>query len=117
MTFKDRKAPRSATMIAFAKAMKLFVGTPRVLVADVVETTGVHKTTATRLVHTLHKERVIYISGWAEDAMGRDHTPIFSFGDHEDVPRKKRSGAERSRDYRDRKRAALKLQKGLNREY
>lgn len=99
-------------MTVFAKAIKHFVGTPRVTVADIVDVTGVHETTAARLAHALHKEHVVHISGWVEDTLGRDQTPVYTFGGAPDVPRKPRkSGAERTRDYRDRKRAELKLQK------
>lgn len=99
-------------MIVFAKAVQHFVRNPRVIVADIVEATGVHETTAARLVHALHKERVVHITGWVEDTLGRDQTPVFTFGEGADVPRKKLTGAERNRNYRDRKRLAKLLTKG-----
>jgi len=99
-------------MIVFAKAVQHFVGNPRVIVADIVEATGVHETTAARLVHALHKEGVVHITGWVEDTLGRDQTPVFTFGAGADAPRKKLTGAERNRNYRDRKRLAKLLNKG-----
>lgn len=114
MSLRKPDAPRSVTMLVFAKAVGHFVGNPRVIVADIVEATGVHETTAARLVHALHKEGVIHITGWVEDTLGRDQTPVFSFGAGADAPRKKLTGAERNRNYRDRKRRANLLNKGTD---
>lgn len=101
-------------MIVFAKAIKHFVGSPRVTVADIAAATGVHETTASRLVHALHKEGVTHITGWVEDTLGRDQTPVFTFGAGADAPRKKLTGAERNRNYRDRLRLEKLLTKGQN---
>jgi hypothetical protein len=101
-------------MIVFAKAIRHFVNTSRVTIAEVAAATGVHETTASRLVHALHSERVVHIAGWLEDTLGRDQTPVFTFGDGADVPRKKLTGAERNRTYRHRQRLAKLTKKGTD---
>lgn len=104
------RAPRSIGMIVLAKAMRLLMFQARVTARDVVDSTGAHIVTASRILRAMHDEEVIHISGWVEDPIGRDQTPIFTLGPGTDVPRKKLSNAERSRNYRDRQRtAALKV--------
>lgn len=110
MPIRNSDAPRSVTTIALAKTIKLLLTHQAITVATIAAETGVHETTASRLVHALHHERVIYISGWVEDTLGRDQTPLYTFGDYADAPRRKKSGAQRSREYRAARRAEkLKL--------
>lgn len=107
MPLRKLDAPRSVTMMALAKSVRYFTTHKRVIVANIVAVTGVHETTASRLLHALHKERVIHISDWLVDSIGRDQTPVYTFGEAPDVPRRKLTGAERTRAYRDRKRASM----------
>jgi hypothetical protein len=62
-----------------------------------------HKNTTNKWLRLLHKERVIFIAGWLADSRGRDKTPIFAFGDSEDLPKKVLSRSEISRRYREKK--------------
>ena len=101
-------APRSVSMQVFAKAMSMLLRKKHACVEDIVDVTGLHNTTAARLVHALHAERLVHIGGWIQDTLGRDQTPVYHLGEGDDVPRRKQSGATRNRLYRARQRTNQK---------
>ena len=70
---------------------------------DAVETTGIHLTTAQNLLRCLKKHKVVHITAWDPDSLGRDVTPVYALGAGRDKPRRKKSAAERQRQCRQRK--------------
>lgn len=66
------------------------------------EETGLHRVTLYRLFRTLRKHKVVHISDWEPDRMGRDAMAVFKLGAGKDKAKHKLSTAERTRRYRER---------------
>jgi hypothetical protein len=56
--------------------------------------------TAYKWVRTIHEFRLIYISGWKADSIGRFNTPIYSAGNKLDKPKPRRTLRDRRRAYK-----------------
>ena len=70
--------------------------------------TGLHHVTIAKYLHHLVKRRVVRISGWHKDAIGRTYVPHYSMNPDglPDARKPERiSGAERSRQWRERQKA------------
>ena len=93
---------------AYARAFKLLLKEPATA-HDIVEVTGLHIVTAQSLMRTLKQHKVVHISAWDTDRMGRDVTPVYQLGPGKNLPRRRMTGAERQARCRARKleRAAL----------
>ena len=53
------------------------------------------------LMRTFKKHGLIHIYSWRQDTLGRDTTPVYSFGDGVDKPRRKMTAVQRSRKHRE----------------
>lgn len=74
---------------------------------QLAEETGLHLKTVQDLMRTLHRHKVVHIKGWEPNGRDIDTTPVFAFGKGRDVRRRKRSRAEISAAYRERKKNRL----------
>jgi predicted ArsR family transcriptional regulator len=72
---------------------------------EMAEHTGLHYHTVRDYVNALRKEQLVHIAYWGDDNIGRCSVPHFLFGKKTDVKRTKLSAAQRSKNYRDRKKA------------
>ena len=63
--------------------------------------TGLHRVTLYRLFRTLKKHKVVHVSDWEQDRMGRDMFPVFTLGAGKDKPKFKMPRAEIARRYRE----------------
>jgi hypothetical protein len=79
-------------------------GTP-FSVEELVDVTGWHPVTVGRLVRALHRKRVLHVSAWLPDTLGRDSAPVYMLGNKRDKSRKTTPPKDRSRAYRARKRS------------
>ncbi len=65
------------------------------------ELTGLHRVTLYRLFRTLKKHKVVHVSDWEQDRMGRDMFPVFTLGAGKDKPKFRMSRTEIARRYRE----------------
>lgn len=91
----------------YAKVFKMLLQDPATA-HEIVEETGLHIVTTQALMRTLKKHSVVHVCAWEADRLGRDVTPVYKLGEGRDKQRRKLSGAERARRYRERR--ALRLQ-------
>lgn len=75
---------------------------------EAMEVSGIHRLTAYSLFKSLKKHKVVHISAWELDSMGRDAIAVYQLGAGKDKARRKMTPAERSRRYKAKK-ANLKL--------
>jgi hypothetical protein len=80
---------------------------------NLMEVSGLGKSSVYRYVRTFHARSVVHISGWEKDAAGRALIPVYSLGRGSDAKRKNKSKAEINRGYAERKRMKL-VADGLN---
>lgn len=73
---------------------------------DIVEATGLHTVTAQSLMRTLKQYKVVHISAWDTDSLGRDAIPVYKLGPGRNAKRRKKSAAERQRQSREKKKMA-----------
>ena len=109
MTTKSLAKRARISHITTATILRLFLDGP-VSARDVVEATGLHLVTVYELLRVFRKEKVIHISAWDVDSMGRDAIAIFSVGQGKDAKRRALSRAQISSRYRERKRRVRMLQ-------
>lgn len=94
-------APRTGH-IAVAKMMSsLFDGGASL--ADIVEHSGLCIHTVRGYIRQLRKERVVYISSWDEDDIGRATVPTYAIGRKPDAKRIPRSRAQTAKQWRERR--------------
>lgn len=74
---------------------------------ELSEVTGLHLVTVQSLMRTLKKHKVVHISAWDTDKLGRDCTPIYAFGKGKNAARRKMSASDRTARYRAKKDKAL----------
>lgn len=70
---------------------------------ELSEETGLHIVTAQSLMRTLKKHKVVHVSAWEPDRLGRDATPVYKLGDGRNKPRRRMTHAERQARYREKK--------------
>lgn len=76
---------------------------------SMVEETGLHRQTVNTLMRCLRKHKVVFISDWEPDNLGRDAFPVFRIGNKKDAVRYKQTGKERTQRYRAAKKNAAKF--------
>lgn len=67
---------------------------------SLVETTGLKRQTVNVILSTMHKRKVVHISGWENNAAGRSSVRVFALGQGRDAPRKPKSRLEINRAFR-----------------
>jgi len=87
----------------FAKTIKMFDMGREVNAHQLADALEVSMRTSWLWLRTLHEMRCIHIVGWKKDTIGRDQTPIYSFGDGFDKPKSKRTAEDRRRIYAEKK--------------
>lgn len=92
--------------LSYAKLVRALTQTPRTK-PELAEITGLHIWTCRGYVDALHNEEVIHIVDWRKDGMGRDTTPVYQWGMGVDMKRRAKSGAQKARDRRARRRQEL----------
>lgn len=83
----------------YAKAIKLLIEDTS-SAYELAEATGLHTLTAQSLLRCFKEHKLVHISGWDTDGMGRDVTPVYSWGKGRDKPRHKLTDAERQHRYK-----------------
>lgn len=99
--------PVKSNHLAFALVVKELTEGP-ITTKDVVEVSGLYIQTARYLMNALHKYQAVHICAWEPNSRGVDTTPVYKLGRGKDKPKAKKSGAEKTQDYRTR-RDALNL--------
>lgn len=87
--------------LKMAKTLALLQAGP-LTARDLAIKTQVHLITAQDWLRALKAAGAVHVSGWLPDTLGRDSTPVYSLGAHEDKPRRKTPHAEIARRYRQR---------------
>ena len=64
------------------------------------ECTGLHIWTVRHYIRALYKEKMVHISSWLPDSMGRDAIAVFSFGPGIDKKRRVKATHERAYAYK-----------------
>lgn len=98
---KEVKAAR-VNHIVMGQTMALLKAGP-VTAQTVAQKTGVHIVTAQDWLRELRQQRVVFVSGWLPDSLGRDAVPVYEFGSEPDEPKRSLSRAEISKRYRQRR--------------
>lgn len=95
----------NVTAMTYAKLMVLLKEGTR-SISELAEEVGVHYETMKAYIRALHKEGVIHIHMWEDDARGANSIAIWMLGSAPDAKqRPKRSHYERQITYRAKKRA------------
>ena len=80
--------------------------------AELAEEVGVHYETMKSYIRALHKEGVIHIAMWEDDARGCNSIAVWMLGEKRDAPRRRRrTGYERQQTYRAKQRNLLMIQR------
>ncbi len=72
---------------------------------EAAEVSGIHVVTANSLFRCLKRHKIVYISSWETDRMGRDMVPIYEIGNKQDKKRRRQTNAERSATYKAKQKA------------
>jgi predicted ArsR family transcriptional regulator len=75
-------------------------------VTELAEATGLAYTTVREHVVALHREKLIHISSYSRDAMGRENARVWAWGENEDAKRKPLSHNKRMARHRTKKKHA-----------
>lgn len=94
---------RKVNQETYALVFKELLNNP-ISAHEAAEVSGLHIITAQSLMRCLKKHKVVHISSWEKDRMGRDVTPVYSLGNKRNVPRERMTGAERQAVCRAKKR-------------
>lgn len=94
---------RKVNQETYARLFKELLNNP-ITPHEAAEVSGIHPITAQSLLRCLKKHKVVHISAWEKDRLGRDVTPVYSLGSKRNVPRQKTSSAERQAVCRAKKR-------------
>lgn len=86
----------------YARAFKLLLQDPATA-HEIAEETGLHVVTSQNLMRCLKKHKVVHISAWDVDKLGRDCTPVYKLGNGKNVGRRRVTDAERTKRYREKK--------------
>lgn len=104
MAIKSLHIFRKVNHLVMAQTIKLLLTGP-ITAHEIAEHTGIHLVTAQEWMRCLRKEKAIHISGWLPDSLGRDVTAVYTVGKGRDKERHRMTPAERTKRYRDKKRA------------
>lgn len=88
----------------YAKLIKFLINNDATL-KQLANESGLHVVTASNLIKTFRKHKLVHICEWEMDKLGRDQTMVIRWGEGKDVKRFKMSGKERQRLCRARKKA------------
>lgn len=83
----------------YARLFKMLLDDP-ITAHEAAEETGIHIVTAQRLMRILKKHKVVHVTGWEPNGRGIDTTPVYTLGGGKDKPRRKKSSAQRTGEYR-----------------
>lgn len=70
---------------------------------ELVTASGLHLVTVYEFMRVLRRLKIVHISGWDRDKIGRDAIAVFALGDGREAKRRILSRAEIARRYRERK--------------
>jgi predicted ArsR family transcriptional regulator len=90
----------------YARVLRMLMENP-ITAHEAAEETGMHLITAQSLMRALKKHKVVHVSGWEADSLGRDTTPIYKMGRGRDRPRHKFTASERQARCRAKKKAMV----------
>jgi hypothetical protein len=105
-----RRPPIKINSLSYAKLIKHLLAVPAT-VHELAEETGLHHLTVALHMRALHAERLVHIGGWEQDSMGRDASPVWTWGAGRDKPRARKTSTERHRLYLERRKQAALLQR------
>ena len=95
--------------ISFAKLVRYMI--PGLYTLDqLAEKTGLFKKTVMHYARELHREKVVHIARYEKDSAGRRSKIVYKFGDCEDAPRVRQTGAEAMKRYREKKQGIQKIE-------
>jgi predicted ArsR family transcriptional regulator len=92
--------------LAFAIMVRALYDGPKTL-HQLSEITGLHLWTVRHYVKAMQRQEVAHITGWTKDSMGRDTTAHYALGMGVDMPREAKTGAQKQKALRARRRAAV----------
>lgn len=96
-----KKEQARLNYLAFTGFIEELVSGPSTSAA-LTEVTGLHFRTVNRLLRLMHERKLIHVSGWEKDALGRIGVRVYSFGAGKDAKRPNKPREQVNRDYRER---------------
>lgn len=96
-----RRPPIKVNAMSYAKLVAAVVASPST-VHDLAEETGLHHLTVASHIQAMRRERLVHISAWEKDTLGRDAIAVWQWGHGRDRPRGRLTGAQRSAAYAER---------------
>lgn len=103
---KDRASKHRVNHEAYAAVIKALLDHPQTA-HELAEVSGLHIVTSQGLMRVFKRHKIVHVSAWDPDSLGRDVTPVFSLGKGRNVARRKKTPAERTAAYRARQQAKL----------
>lgn len=100
-TESKRKTRVRSNHLAYALAIQAFQKRD-CTAAEIIERTGLHRSTVSALLGALRKHDLIHVSWWCPDTMGRDSTPVYRWGVGIDTPRRRTKSTRRAAQSRER---------------
>lgn len=79
--------------------------------------TGLHPATVGNYIREMHKLKLVHISGWEQDRLGRDCIAIYTWGFGVDKPRHKYTAAQRQARHRAKQLQEEKLDEAARRTH
>jgi DNA-binding transcriptional ArsR family regulator len=73
-------------------------------ISDLEEASGLHRKTVEKLMRIFKEHKLVYVSDYLPDKMGRDSYKVYSWGKGKDKERYRQTGKERQRKCREMKR-------------
>lgn len=86
----------------YARLFKMLLTDP-VTPYELADETGLHIVTAQRLMKIFKKHKVVHVSAWEPNTRGIDTTPVYTLGEGKHKPKRRKSDAQRTSEYRARK--------------
>jgi hypothetical protein len=111
---KDRSKIKKVNQEVYALVFKAFLEGP-CSITELEDISGMHRVTLQSLMRVLKRHKVVYISAWEKDRLGRDCSAVFTLGKGRNIPKQRKTPAERQADYRSRQQLRL-LTLGVSKE-
>jgi len=99
---KERSAVHKVNQESYALAIKELLEHP-CTAYELTDVTGLHIKTVQDLMRVFARHKVVHIAGWEPNGRGIDTTPVWKLGKGRNVARRRKTRAQVSADYRERK--------------
>lgn len=106
---EEKKRQTRLSYDTFASILEEFLSGPATATA-LVQASGMTHRYVNRLLRAMYARKIIHISGYERDALGRSGTKVYALGAGKDAKKQAKSRVEMNRDYRNKRRSRDLLQ-------